>query len=38
MRDPYRRMKLSTESLAHSAVRRPWRTLVDWVVARLPVA
>jgi len=31
-------MKLSTKSLAHSTGRHPWRTLVDWVVTRLPVA
>ena len=31
-------MKLSTESLARSAGRHPWRTLVDWVIALLPVA
>jgi hypothetical protein len=28
-------VKLSTESLAHSGGRHPWRTLVIWVVALL---
>ena len=28
-------MKLSTESLARSAARHPWRTLIVWIAALL---